>query len=540
MTDRDLRPGIDRPLTLVFAALGGEGGGLLTDWIVDACTGAGLMVQATSIPGVAQRTGSTTYYIEIMRPPAEGEPLFALYPAPGYVDMAAATDLVEAGRLVEKGYVTSDRTTLIASTHRVFAMAEKTAMGDGVFHSPRIVDAARKFARRVVLRDFAAAARDEASAVNALLLGAMSADEQFPVQVDALERAIRGRGVAVEANLRGFAAGRRLALGEEAASPAVEQEQPKPAQPAEWASFPEGVRDVLDAAVERLVDYQDRPYADQYLERLAPINRAVGESAEGLDVTRETARYLALWMSYEDVMRVADLKSRDARRLRIRKETGAKAGEPVRVTEFFKPGIDELSTMLPGFLSRRLVAWADRHGGRERFHVPLHIRSDTIVGHTALRFVAGLKGGRRNTPRFAEEQAAIERWLDAVARGLSRSPALALEIARCGQLIKGYGETRKRAMRNFEAIYSTLIRPAIDGAGETGESAARIAAAREAALADEEGKQLARVLAGDTGPAGAKDIPAAVAQTDDQRDNQTDNDSTDQQDTTAMRVGGTP
>src|SRR5690606_10813274 len=59
--------GIDRPLTLVFAALGGEGGGLLTDWITDACTRAGVLIQTTSIPGVAQRTGATTYYIEMMR-----------------------------------------------------------------------------------------------------------------------------------------------------------------------------------------------------------------------------------------------------------------------------------------------------------------------------------------------------------------------------------------------------------------------------------------------------------------------------------------
>lgn len=531
MTGADSRPGIDRPLTLVFAALGGEGGGLLTDWIVDACTEAGLLVQATSIPGVAQRTGSTTYYMEIMCPPAEGEPLFGLYPAPGYVDMAVATDLVEAGRLVEKGYVTPDRTTLIASTHRVFAMSEKTAMGDGIFHAPRIVDAARRFARHLVLRDFAVAARNESSAVNALLLGAMSADAQFPVEPAALEHAIRARGVAVEANLRGLAAGRRIAFDNDtgAVDAAPEAATSTPASVTNLSSFPEAVRDVLDSGVERLEDYQDRDYANYYLERLAPVARAAGDSPEGLDVTRETARYLALWMAYEDVIRVADLKSREARRLRIRRETGARAGEPVRVTEFFKPGLDEFSTMLPRFISRRLLAWADRHGGRERFHIPLHIRSDTILGHGALRFVAGRRKKRRNTPRFAEEQAAIDRWLDAVMRGLPESPALALEIARCGQLVKGYGETRKRAMHNFEAIYSALIRPAVGGAANVGDPAARIAAAREAALADEEGGQLARVLAGSDESANAMNNPDTGGET--------GGNSTNQQDV-ATRIGG--
>ena len=58
-------PSMSAPVTLLIAALGGEGGGVLTGWIVDAARRAGLPVQATSIPGVAQRTGATTYYIEI-------------------------------------------------------------------------------------------------------------------------------------------------------------------------------------------------------------------------------------------------------------------------------------------------------------------------------------------------------------------------------------------------------------------------------------------------------------------------------------------
>src|SRR5205085_1602629 len=54
-----------RPITLMIAALGGEGGGVLTDWIVSAAESVGYPVQSTSIPGVAQRTGATTYYVEI-------------------------------------------------------------------------------------------------------------------------------------------------------------------------------------------------------------------------------------------------------------------------------------------------------------------------------------------------------------------------------------------------------------------------------------------------------------------------------------------
>ena len=57
---------VPRPVTLLLLALGGEGGGVLHDWIVDAAIEAGYPVQATSIPGVAQRTGATSYYIELL------------------------------------------------------------------------------------------------------------------------------------------------------------------------------------------------------------------------------------------------------------------------------------------------------------------------------------------------------------------------------------------------------------------------------------------------------------------------------------------
>ena len=54
----------ERTFAMVVGALGGEGGGVLTSWIVAAAESLGYPVQSTSIPGVAQRTGATTYYIE--------------------------------------------------------------------------------------------------------------------------------------------------------------------------------------------------------------------------------------------------------------------------------------------------------------------------------------------------------------------------------------------------------------------------------------------------------------------------------------------
>jgi len=93
-----------RPLSILIAALGGQGGGVLTEWIVGAADHAGHAVQSTSIPGVAQRTGATTYYIEIAPEPRMAgapDPVFSLYATPGDVDVIIASEWLEAGRTLE-------------------------------------------------------------------------------------------------------------------------------------------------------------------------------------------------------------------------------------------------------------------------------------------------------------------------------------------------------------------------------------------------------------------------------------------------------
>ena len=73
--------------SVLIAALGGEGGGVLADWTLTAIRSAGYLAQSTSIPGVAQRTGATTYYIEYSTVPlselGNRQPVFALTPVPG-------------------------------------------------------------------------------------------------------------------------------------------------------------------------------------------------------------------------------------------------------------------------------------------------------------------------------------------------------------------------------------------------------------------------------------------------------------------------
>ena len=485
----------ERALTILIAALGGEGGGLLTDWIVGAATRAGLPVQSTSIPGVAQRTGATTYYLEIFPAPLSAlgglEPVMSLYPSPGDVDVMVASELIEAGRAVEGGFVTPERTALVASTHRIYAIGEKSAMADGTHDASRVLDAAHKMARRALLFDLDGVARAHDSALNAVLLGVIAGAGLTPIPPAAFEEAVRARAVAVDANLRGFAAGQALA-GEEFAAPA-----PPPRDGTTPADFPLPLHKVLDAGVSRLEDYQDADYAETYLARLAPVLAAENEGQgadDGVPLTSETARHLALWMSYEDVIRVAALKTRAARHARVREEVGAGAHEPVHVTEFLKPGVEEISAILPRGLGRALLAWADRRGIRHRLNLSLRVRTDTVFGFFLLWLLARLRPWRRRTFRFAEEQALIERWLAAVARAAAQDHAFALEVARAATLNKGYGDTHARGRASFLAVMDRVVMPALDGVG-TIDPAAALAAAIDAALADPEGGALGSALA---------------------------------------------
>jgi indolepyruvate ferredoxin oxidoreductase beta subunit len=491
----------ERPITLLIAALGGEGGGVLADWIIAAAASQDYPVQSTSIPGVAQRTGATTYYVELF--PAhiselgDRRPVMTLTPAPSYVDVMVSSELLETGRAMLNGFVTPERTTLIASTHRIYTVAEKMHMGDGRFDSERILKAAQAMARRAILFDMQDLAARAGTVINAVMFGALAGSGVLPLPRAACEEAIRKGGRGAEASLRGFEAGYLHASGE--------ARQATPEEVKRWRSmpservrrtFPGETHQILEEGVTRMADFQDSDYANLYLDRLEPIaklDREQGGGATGCKLTNETGRFLALWMSYEDLIRVADLKSRRSRFERVRAEVQAKPHEPVHIIEYLKPGVEEVAAMLPPMLSKRLLAWAEKRGLTYKLNVGIYLKSTSVLGFLMLRMLAALRPLRRMTARYVEEQALIVRWLRAVSDAARRDLGLALEIALCGRIIKGYGETHRRAKANFLRIMDTLVE------GSTLQDdrarAAAIHTARDAALTDPEGRGLENSLA---------------------------------------------
>jgi indolepyruvate ferredoxin oxidoreductase beta subunit len=486
-----------RALCVLVAAMGGEGGGVLADWIVDAAQRHDFPVQSTSVPGVAQRTGATTYYLEIFPVPRSElgarRPVMSLTPSPGNVDVVAASELVEAGRVLQSGFVNPQRTILVASTHREYAVSEKVAMGDNRYDGSRVMKAAATMARQAYLFDMRALAWQHGTVINTVMFGALAGSGALPFSRAACEAAIRRTGKAVEASLSGFGAGfEHVAHLKESPSESKRDRRARwhPTSSMLAKQFPAELQDVVGAGARQLFDYQNEAYVRLYLDRVESLCAASDTGlATDFSAAREAARYLALWMSYEDVIRVADLKTRRDRLERVRREVGACDGEPLRLTEYLKPGLDEMCSLLPTALATRLRR---RYGGRApALSVGLHMRTDTVIGFAALCALRSLRRWRPRTSRYATEQQAIERWLASVRQAQLRSAELATELALCGNLVKGYGETSERGHRNLASILDDFREHASDDAAAL---AQRVKTARKAALADPEGRALAGAL----------------------------------------------
>lgn len=466
---------------VLIAALGGEGGGVLADWLVTCARNSGRLVQATSVPGVAQRTGATSYYLEWSKElvqPGEVAPTFALSPVPARVDVVIASESLEAARMMERGFVTPDRTCLIASTSRVYTTVEKMHMEDGRFDDARIQTLAKTLAHQAVLMDMDALTQQHKTVVSAVMFGALSGAGALPWPVEICEAVIQASGKGVQASLAGFHAARTLAQSVIAGNeiPVVQNQFAGPAK----------LQEIARLGAERCMDYQDERYADQYRKRLM---QAIPETITDEKMAKawsEAARHLALWMCYEDVIRVADLKTRPSRFDRVRNEAQAGERDLVYVTEHFKPGVDEVASVLPSALGRRLLAWAVKHQ-KEKWHVGLHIRSTSLWGYLMLRSMARMRSMRRSSLRFQQEHKAMDAWWSAMQKLTPKSASMGLALAGLPQVLKGYGETQKRGHENYERIWNEFVEPVLNSSHDLDLAAESLNKALKAALDDPEG-----------------------------------------------------
>jgi indolepyruvate ferredoxin oxidoreductase beta subunit len=359
--------------------------------------------------------------------------------------------------------------------------------------------AAEVAARHVIAADFEALALRNGSVISASLFGALAGAGVLPFDRAAFEGAIRAGGKGVDGSLRAFAAAFDLAANPApaAAPPApTVSAQPTPLGPArlvqQWtalsarvAALPEPVADIALPGLRKVADYQDLTYAASYLDLVEAV-LSLDDQGRGWLLSREAAKYIANAMVYDDIIRVADLKTRGRRFDRIRAEMAVKDTRVLHLTEFFHPRAEEIVGLLPRRLGARLQAdpkWMarlDRWFNRGR-----RLRTDSLPAFVLLHVLGGMRRWRLRTLRHAQELAHLDRWLQTALAEASRNYDLAVELLRCRRLIKGYSDTHARGQSKFDRVLAATAR--IAARADAADWCRRL---REAALKDEEGTAL--------------------------------------------------
>jgi indolepyruvate ferredoxin oxidoreductase beta subunit len=491
----------ERPVSIAIVAMGGQGGGVLTEWIVLLAENHGWVAQSTSVPGVAQRTGATIYYVEMMLPLEGRKPILSLMPTPGDVDVVMASEFMEAGRSILRGIVTPERTTLIASNHRSFAIGEKIAAGNGIADNNAVTAAIGVTAKKEIIFDMDALAVKNGSVISAAMFGALAGAGVLPFSRESYLDVIRAGGKGAEASIRTFDAAAQRAHDNSVPTPPPSESKASPSLPAISDSrlapllarlrneLPQAATSLGYAGLRKVVDFQDVAYGAEYLDILRylhDIDGNCGGAERAYLFTSTAAKYLANAMTYDDVIRVADLKTRAGRRARIESELQLAQDQVLQTTEFMHPRMEEVMGMMPAGFARWLVArprlagWLDRRVNKGR-----RVRTYSLPWFLGLYIVGGLRGMRRRSQRHAVEMAHRDAWLKAATDAVGMNYQLGVEILQCRRLIKGYSDTHTRGLSKFDKVMSAI--KLIEKRQDAADWARRL---RQAALKDGPGQEL--------------------------------------------------
>jgi len=395
------------------------------------------------------------------------------------------------GRMVQRGYP-SPEATIITSLQRDYTVLEKMPMGGAVADSEQLEAVGRQFAKQFVAIDTARLIQEKKLnplSGNALLLGALAASKALPIEPEHYRQAITRMGLATEMNLKAFEVGFEHVRsgGHEAAKRALSEE----ADPIEQrvqklpTKFQDGYRRLvaplserygetiartLTEAVYQLIDYQDLSHAEEYLRRVAAVyekDRAVAPDRPDATVTHTFARNLATLMTYEDAIRVAEFKTRQERVDQIKARLGVQSEEGYEIIDYLKPDAQEVYGIFPWWMVTPLLPVLKRlritHDakGHERYW-PQTPRTTTFAGYMTLRFLTLFKPLRPQSWRARKErafQAEYEKW---VHRFLDIDYELAVQVAGLGQLVRGYGQVRRRTIEAAHYLITSVLTPLVE------------------------------------------------------------------------------
>lgn len=475
-------------IKIMVPAVGGQGGGVLTEWLVQAFFLEDYDVQGISLPGLSQRGGSTVYYLEAHpRPEADDKPIiFAQFPVPGEVDVIISQEFLELGRALQLGYG-SDRTTIVTSTHRIYSTLEKMPIGSGIYSDENLRKIATAFSSKLIELNALQLAKDNGMddlAVNAILFGALAASGSIPLSKASFVSSIEKVGVAVKTNLRGFEVGWNFVSSSKAGDAGKKQVvwetfvRTMADQLEEYerevylgkvsrieTEFPKQLREILAESLYRLIDYQDAEYADRYIDDVREV-LTLDESMKGnLKLTEHFARNLALLMSYEDGIRVAELKIKSDRFKRIKEEMRLRDDQVFKVIDYLKPDAEELYGLLPNVVIAPFVRVIESSLFKKiwRRKRPVTFAqtptTTSFSGFLRLWLMTKMKFMRPGSYRFKKERALMDKYKESTLYYAGLDYKLGSLVARSGSMVKGYGKVRRRTIKAFYRFIDNIIFP---------------------------------------------------------------------------------
>ena len=444
-----------------------------------AASTAGQRAQSVSLTGLSQRGGATGFYVEIAAGEGQDEVVFCQYPAPGELDVLVGTELLEMARAVEQG-LTSAKTTILTSTHRLLSTPEKLPAGGGIMDAGRLLALGRRFSARTIAFDAVDMARQhglEEVLANAILFGALAASGTLDIEREACQEAIRQAGIAAERNLEAFEIGwRAIASGSWAEIPAdvepsldqrveahaarlgkrkARQYRQLMASPEANAIYP--LREVYAEALYQLIDYQNAAYARRYLKMVDAMWRHE-QVPQDPALTLTYARSLATMMAYEDAARVAQLKIRQERFERIKAERELRPDQICVLRDYLKPDAYEVYGLLPAALVGLLLPLCRKLFPGERY-LELTPKTNSFWGVLTFWFLTLFVPLRPWSYRARDEWRFIGEYSQRVLSHLAIHYELAVLMAETGQMTKGYGHTRRKTRETTRRYVENIVRP---------------------------------------------------------------------------------
>jgi hypothetical protein len=260
-----------------------------------------------------------------------------------------------------------------------------------------------------------------------------------------------------------------------------DDDEPPPSLP---ENLPEGTAPIVSEAIRLLIDYQGPSYAQLYVDRL---RRFAGRGDVDAAMFGEIARLMAARMSYEDPIRIAQLK--------LAAHTIAAAPSDARPDiDVRKFRVDELVGALPAIVAEPVLDaldWVDWT------HKPVSIRYSVASrwGIRRLKIEAALRRWRLFSVRYTKERVWVERWLHMIDRSLTKQPQAAPAIVQTANMIQGYGGVYRHGLADWHAIIDGLVKPTFDGVLPLSNLAGALAEARAAAMPDPRQVALKRKIA---------------------------------------------